>query len=158
MHYPFFQGRRHPGRLRDARRAAFAIAVALSTVFPLKAQTYPNGLSTDSVDPRGDAEAIRQIRQRLNEVRNTQKRPTVGLVLSGGGARLKNAATLAERVFNLPCSVAVPRNFPELRPELAGPEWATALGALGLGVQSQLAKTPLHRSWLKRARNFFGFE
>ena len=81
-----------------------------------------------------------------------------GVVLSGGGARLKNAATLAERVFNLPCSVAVPRNFPELRPELAGPEWATALGALGLGVQSQLAKTPLHRSWLKRARNFFGFE
>jgi NTE family protein len=39
------------------------------------------------VDPRGDAEAIRQIRQRLNDVRTTQNRPTVGLVLSGGGAK-----------------------------------------------------------------------
>ena len=73
--------------MRDARRAAFAVALALFIVSPLGAQTYPNGLSTDSVDPRGDAEAIRQIRQRLNDVRTTQKRPTVGLVLSGGGAK-----------------------------------------------------------------------
>ena len=72
--------------MRDARRTAFAIALTLLTL-PLAAQSYPNGLSTDSVDPRSDAEAIRQIRQRLDRVRATQKRPTVGLVLSGGGAK-----------------------------------------------------------------------
>lgn len=53
----------------------------------MTAQNFPNGLSTDSVDPRGDAATIRQIRRRLDEVRTTQKRPTVGLVLSGGGAK-----------------------------------------------------------------------
>lgn len=87
MYHPFFQGRRHPGRLRDARRTTFGIAAALLLALPLAAQNYPNGLSTDSVDPRGDATTIRQIRRRLDEVRATQKRPTVGLVLSGGGAK-----------------------------------------------------------------------
>ena len=53
----------------------------------LQAQTFPNGLSADSVDPRTDAVVIRQIRRRLDAVRASQKRPTVGLVLSGGGAK-----------------------------------------------------------------------
>lgn len=81
-----------------------------------------------------------------------------GVVLSGGGARLHNVATLAERVFNLPCTVAAPAPFPDMRPELAAPEWATALGALRLGINSQIARTPLPTSFLKRLRTFIGFE
>jgi len=81
-----------------------------------------------------------------------------GVVLSGGGANLRNVATLAERVFNLPCAVATPGGFPDLRPELAAPEWATALGALRLGIDSQLARTPLPRTWLKRLGSFIGLE
>ena len=74
--------------MRDARRTTFCCAVALLlTGLSASAQTYPNGLSTDSVDPRTDAIVIRQIRQRLNKIRNTEKRPIVGLVLSGGGAK-----------------------------------------------------------------------
>ena len=30
---------------------------------------------------------IREIRQRINQIRRTEKRPTVGVVLSGGGAK-----------------------------------------------------------------------
>jgi NTE family protein len=51
------------------------------------AQTFPNGLSADSVDPRTDAVVIREIKRQIDEVRRTQKRPTVGIVLSGGGAK-----------------------------------------------------------------------
>ena len=74
--------------MRDARRTTclFGLAALLLTG-SLHAQTYPNGLSADSVDPRSDAVAIREIRQQLNRVRNTQKRPIVGVVLSGGGAK-----------------------------------------------------------------------
>lgn len=50
-------------------------------------KTYPNNLAMDSVDPEGDAEFIRQVKERLNEVRRTENRPTVALVLSGGGAK-----------------------------------------------------------------------
>ena len=41
----------------------------------------------DSVDPQGDSVTISEMRQRLDEVRRTQHRPTVALVLSGGGAK-----------------------------------------------------------------------
>lgn len=54
-------------------------------------KVYPNGLAMDSVDPEGDAAFIRETRERLNAVRKEQHRPTVALVLSGGGA--KGAAT-----------------------------------------------------------------
>ena len=74
--------------MRDARRTAFGITLlALLAGGPLGAQTYPNGLSVDSVDPRSDAIFIRQIRRHLDDVRARENRPTVGLVLSGGGAK-----------------------------------------------------------------------
>ena len=74
--------------MRHARRTAFFCAITLLlTGLPAFSQTYPNGLSTNSVDPRTDAIVIRQIRQRLNNIRNTEKRPIVALVLSGGGAK-----------------------------------------------------------------------
>ena len=74
--------------MRDARRTTFCCAIALLlTGLSSVAQNYPNGLSTNSVDPRTDAVVIRQVRQRLNRIRNTEKRPVVGLVLSGGGAK-----------------------------------------------------------------------
>lgn len=76
--------------MRDARRTAFFFGLACLLLFPGiggNAQTYPNGLSADSVDPAMDAVVIREIRQQLNRVRNAQKRPIVGVVLSGGGAK-----------------------------------------------------------------------
>lgn len=76
--------------MRDARRTAFFLGLACLLLFPGiagNAQTYPNGLSADSVDPAMDAVVIREIRQELNRVRNAQKRPIVGVVLSGGGAK-----------------------------------------------------------------------
>ena len=74
--------------MRDARRTAYFLGLAaLLFTGSLQAQTYPNGLSADSVDPAADAMVIREIRQQLNRVRNAQKRPIVGVVLSGGGAK-----------------------------------------------------------------------
>ena len=76
--------------MRDARRTTCLLGLAALLLFggpAAYAQTYPNGLSADSVDPRADAVTIREIRQQLNRVRNSQKRPIVGVVLSGGGAK-----------------------------------------------------------------------
>lgn len=41
----------------------------------------------DSVSPEVDSVFIAQTRERMNEIRRTQHRPTVALVLSGGGAK-----------------------------------------------------------------------
>ncbi len=56
-----------------------------------------------------------------------------GVVLTGGGAHLKNVAPLAEKVFGLPCTIGVPRNVSGLTTNLALPEYATGIGAVLLG-------------------------
>ena len=76
--------------MRDARRTTYSLGLAALLLLggpALDAQNYPNGLSTDSVDPRADAAYIRDVRRRLEQVRTQEKRPTVALVLSGGGAK-----------------------------------------------------------------------
>ena len=76
--------------MRDARRTTYCLGLAALLLLggpALDAQNYPNGLSTDSVDARADAEYIREVRRRLDQIRTQQNRPTVALVLSGGGAK-----------------------------------------------------------------------
>lgn len=51
------------------------------------AQTFPNGLSANSVQPVEDSIFISRVRARLDSVRTTCGRPTVALVLGGGGAK-----------------------------------------------------------------------
>ena len=65
----------------------FLSCALLLASFALFGQTYPNGLVTDSVDPEGDALFIKSIKARLDSVRTAEKRPTVALVLCGGGAK-----------------------------------------------------------------------
>ncbi|MBO4566728.1 MAG: patatin-like phospholipase family protein [Bacteroidales bacterium] len=72
--------------MRNACRAALA-AIALLLAVPAPAQEYENGLSIDSIDPAGDAAAIARMRARMDSIHRTQHRPTIGLVLSGGGAK-----------------------------------------------------------------------
>ncbi|MBQ9463026.1 MAG: patatin-like phospholipase family protein [Bacteroidales bacterium] len=54
---------------------------------PATAQSYPNGLAADSIDPVADAEIIAKMRKHMDKIHTEQHRPTVGLVLSGGGAK-----------------------------------------------------------------------
>ncbi|MBR1575181.1 MAG: patatin-like phospholipase family protein [Bacteroidales bacterium] len=44
-------------------------------------------LATASVDPEGDAKAFAAMQRKLDRIRRTEHRPTVALVLSGGGAK-----------------------------------------------------------------------
>ena len=63
-----------------------ALILALCS-FGAIAQNYPNNLSEDSVDPEGDAAFLQQMRSHLDSIRRCCHRPTVALVLSGGGAK-----------------------------------------------------------------------
>ena len=70
----------------DMKRLFTALFLVLSVTLA-SGQGYPNGLSADSVDPENDAAFISEMKVRMDKVRSTQHRPTVALVLSGGGAR-----------------------------------------------------------------------
>ena len=59
-------------------------AIGALLLLPLSAGAQ---LATASVDPEGDAIAFEQVRKKMDRIRRTEHRPTVGLVLSGGGAK-----------------------------------------------------------------------
>lgn len=60
--------------------------VALLLCIAVGAQnTYPNNLAVQSVDPEADSLAFLRVRARMDSIR--QYRPTVAVVLAGGGAR-----------------------------------------------------------------------
>ena len=64
---------------------SFLIAVLATLVaFSASAQNR-NGLVMPSVDPKADSAAIAQVRVRMDSIR--KHRPTVAVILGGGGAR-----------------------------------------------------------------------
>lgn len=73
--------------MRSACGAALAAIGVFVCSITSTAQTYPNGLSADSATPSKDSVFFRQVRCRMDSIRTTLHRPTVGLVLSGGGAK-----------------------------------------------------------------------
>ncbi len=61
------------------------ILLSLFAALTLGAQSHPNGLLMDSFDPVEDSLAILRVRARMDSIR--QHRPTVAVVLAGGGAK-----------------------------------------------------------------------
>ena len=66
------------------RKALKWVAAAVLALLPLSAGAQ---LATASVDPGGGAVAFEKVRKKLDRIRRTEHRPTVALVLSGGGAK-----------------------------------------------------------------------
>jgi len=60
-----------------------------------------------------------------------------GLVLAGGGARLRGLAELAECIFSLPVRCAAPHGLEEMPEELSQPEYATVVGLLLYGAHAR---------------------
>jgi cell division protein FtsA len=67
-----------------------------------------------------------------------------GMVLAGGGARLKGLTELAEQMFNLPVRMAAPRGLEGMPEELSQPEYATVVGLMLYGARArrQVAQRP----------------
>jgi cell division protein FtsA len=70
-----------------------------------------------------------------------------GIVLTGGGAYLKNAVDLAEKVFNLPCRLGRPKDVSGIAIATEGPEYASTIGMLRYALRAGRAE---RRGWLRR--------
>ncbi len=79
-----------------------------------------------------------------------------GVVLTGGGAYLKNATQLAEKVFGLPCEIGGPRNVSGMTANLAGPEYATGVGAVLCAYKNARTKAGQSQNVWKRLGHWFG--
>jgi cell division protein FtsA len=60
-----------------------------------------------------------------------------GLVLAGGGSRLRGLVELAERMLALPVRLAAPRGLAGMPEEISQPEYATAVGLLVYGARAR---------------------
>lgn len=69
------------------------------------------------------------IKQELED-RNLLHHIGGGIVLTGGGARLRGVTELAEKIFNLPCEIGRPYNISGLGVSMDAPELAAVLGML----------------------------
>lgn len=64
-----------------------------------------------------------------------------GVVIAGGGSRLRGLVELAERMYSLPVRAAKPHGLEGLTEEVAKPEFATVLGLVMYGARSRQAVT-----------------
>ena len=80
----------------------------------------------------------------LEQVRQKNLLPQLGggLVLTGGGARLKNLERLAMKVFDLPCRIGLPRDVSGLSRITENPEYAAAVGMLRYGLRTIRHRRP----------------
>ena len=79
-----------------------------------------------------------------------------GIVLTGGGAQMAGVTDLAEKVFNMPCTVGQPRTVSGLSAITSGPAYAAPIGMLRYGMMTQDRGTgsrslkDLIKGWFRR--------
>lgn len=59
-----------------------------------------------------------------------------GVILTGGGAHLKNASAFTAAIMNMPCSIGRPRNVSGIATATEGPEYANTVGMLRYGLRN----------------------
>ena len=84
-------------------------------------------------------ELLQLIRAEL-ERKNLLHSMGAGVILTGGGARLKGLRDLAERVFGMPCSIGRPRDVSGASSMYEGPEFAALVGMIRYAFRA--AKRP----------------
>lgn len=133
--------REHACALRELLGEDYAFEIASVGNRPPRA-VYARMLG-EIVEPRAQ-ELLMLVRDELQRAGLETLIPA-GLVLAGGGSRLRGLAELAEGVFALPVRVAAPRGPVGMPEEISQPEYATAVGLLMYGgrARCQAAQRPV---------------
>ncbi|MEW5766177.1 MAG: cell division protein FtsA [bacterium] len=102
-----------------------------------KARTLPKQVLAEIIQPR-----MEEIFELVNrEIRRTgyEKQITTGVVLTGGASQLGSTRELAERIFDLPVRIGIPRGIKGLVDIVATPQYATGVGLVLYGANDRIA-------------------
>ena len=110
-------------------------AIEIASVGDRPPRTIFARMVAEIVQPRAQ-ELLVLIRDELRRAGLESQIPA-GIVMTGGGSHLRGLAELAERIFNLPVRVAVPRGLAEMSEEVSRPEYATAVGLVLYGARTR---------------------
>jgi cell division protein FtsA len=108
---------------------------------------------TDIVEPRAQ-ELLMLVRDELRRAGLESQIPA-GIVLTGGGAHLRGLVELAERMFNLPVRLAVPRGLARMSEELSQPEYSTAVGLVLYGARTRRLAGAHPSGWVGKLKSMF---
>ncbi|MGH9713248.1 MAG: cell division protein FtsA [Candidatus Acidiferrales bacterium] len=90
---------------------------------------------SDIVEPRAQ-ELLMLVRDELRRA-GLESQVPAGIIVTGGGAHLRGLTELAERIFNLPVRVAVPRGLAGMSEDVSRPEYSTAVGLALYGARTR---------------------
>jgi len=110
-------------------------AIEIASVGDRPPRTIFARMVAEIVQPRAQ-ELLMLIHDELRRAGLESQIPA-GIVLTGGGAHLRGLVELAERTFNLPARIGIPRGLAEMSEEVSRPEHATAVGLVLYGARTR---------------------
>jgi len=143
--------REHACALRELQKEDFSIEIA--SVGDRPPRTVYARMLGEIVEPRAQ-ELLMLVRDELRRGGLESQIPA-GLILAGGGARLRGLVEMAEKTFNLPVRVAVPRGLGGMTEEVGQPEYATAVGLVLYGARTRRLAGARPTGWTGKLKALF---
>jgi cell division protein FtsA len=129
------------------------IAIEIASVGDRPPRTVFTRMLSEIVEPRAH-ELLMLIRDELRRAGLASQIPA-GIVLTGGGANLRGLPEMAEKVFNLPVRIAVPRGLAEMNEQVSRPEYATAVGLVLYGARTRRLAGARPNGWVGKLKSMF---
>ena len=127
--------------------------IEIASVGDRPPRTVFSRMLADIVEPRAQ-EFLMLVRDELRRAGLESQIPA-GIILTGGGAHLRGLLELAERVFNLPVRVAVPRGLAGMSEEASRPEYSTAVGLILYGARTRRLAGTRPTGWVGKLKSMF---
>ena len=107
----------------------------------------------DIIGPRAH-ELLMLIRDELRRA-GLQSQIPAGIILTGGGSQLRGLLELAERIFNLPVRIAIPRGLGQMSEDVSRPEYAAVVGLLVYGARTRRLAGARPTSFISKLKSMF---
>ena len=129
------------------------LAIEIASVGDRPPRTVFTRMLNEIVEPRAH-EFLSLVRDELQRGGFTALIPA-GLVLAGGGAHLKGLVEMAEKMFQLPVRMAMPKGLEGMPAELSQPEYATVVGLLLYGARARRQAPQKPANFVAKIRSMF---
>jgi cell division protein FtsA len=143
--------REHACGFRELVKEDFAIEIA--SVGDRPPRTIFARMLSDIVEPRVQ-EFLMLVRDELRRA-GLESQVPAGIILTGGGSKLRGLVELAEHVFKLPVRVAAPRGLAGMSEEVSQPEYSTAVGLVLYGARTRRLAGARPTGWTGKLKALF---
>ena len=117
------------------------------------------GLSKEILADIMQPRAVELVQHVAKEVSTAKLQISGGVFLTGGGARVRGLAEIAEQVFDAPTRIGMlePSHFGGLADEVNGPQWAVACGLALVSMRAEMREgSGRSRAHQSRVAEWFG--